>query len=223
MRGSVRVGFGFFLWMVGGSCCCRVLGFCCVCGGSLLAFPCFRSGLLALPLCGAALTFFAAAKKVSKESGLTPPALKRVPWLGGGSGTSGICVPAHSALVTKPSSAPTPHFVRRGWVCEENHGLRLRVYGSRRLRLGETPELGVLCVGEARNARQETSLARGAAGAGKWRGEKRNWRFSELPRGARSAAGRMTALSRTRSVREHRFQMHHCPLQARGAAYELAV
>jgi len=28
----------------------------------------------ALPLCGAALTFFAAAKKVSKESGLTPPA-----------------------------------------------------------------------------------------------------------------------------------------------------
>ena len=31
--------------------------------------------LHALPLCGAALTFFAAAKKVSKESGLTPPAL----------------------------------------------------------------------------------------------------------------------------------------------------
>ena len=44
-----------------------------------LAFPCFVSGLLALPLCGAALTFFAAAKKVSKESGLTPPAYKRVP------------------------------------------------------------------------------------------------------------------------------------------------
>ena len=31
-------------------------------------------GLLVLPLCGAALTFFAAAKKVSKESGPTPPA-----------------------------------------------------------------------------------------------------------------------------------------------------
>jgi len=30
-------------------------------------------GLPVLPLCGAALTFFAAAKKVSKESGLTPP------------------------------------------------------------------------------------------------------------------------------------------------------
>jgi hypothetical protein len=34
-----------------------------------LAFPCFRIGLFVLPLCGAALTFFAAAKKVSKESG----------------------------------------------------------------------------------------------------------------------------------------------------------
>jgi hypothetical protein len=40
-----------------------------------LAFPCCLSGLLASPLCGAALTFFAAAaKKVSKESGLQPPA-----------------------------------------------------------------------------------------------------------------------------------------------------
>jgi hypothetical protein len=29
---------------------------------------CFRVGLLALPLCGAAVTFFAAAKKVTKES-----------------------------------------------------------------------------------------------------------------------------------------------------------
>ncbi|WP_144403819.1 hypothetical protein, partial [Caballeronia zhejiangensis] len=28
----------------------------------------FRVGLLALPLCGAAVTFFAAAKKVTKES-----------------------------------------------------------------------------------------------------------------------------------------------------------
>src|ERR1700761_6512971 len=71
-----------------------------------LAFPCFVSGVLALPLCGAALTFFAAAKKVSKESGLTPPAPKRVPWLGGGSGTSGIGAPAHSAFVTRQSYFP---------------------------------------------------------------------------------------------------------------------
>ena len=35
--------------------------------------------------------------------------------------------------------------------------------------------------------------------------------------GARSVAGRMTALSRTRSVREHGFQMDHDPLQARGS------
>ncbi len=71
-----------------------------------LAFPCFHGGLLVLPLCGAALTFFAAAKKVSKESGLTPPALKWVPWLGGGSGTSGIGAPAHSAFVTRQSYFP---------------------------------------------------------------------------------------------------------------------
>ena len=36
---------------------------------------CFLSGLLALPLSGAGLTFFAAAKKVSKESSFQPPKL----------------------------------------------------------------------------------------------------------------------------------------------------
>src|SRR6516225_3769751 len=35
--------------------------------------------VLALPLCGAAVTFFAPAKKVTKESGLTPPILDRYP------------------------------------------------------------------------------------------------------------------------------------------------
>ncbi|NIF79020.1 hypothetical protein F3J20_16780 [Paraburkholderia sp. Cy-641] len=63
----------------------------------LLAFPCVRVGLLALPLCGAAPTFFAAAKKVGKESSFTPPALKRVPWPGGDRGASGVCLLAHSA------------------------------------------------------------------------------------------------------------------------------
>jgi hypothetical protein len=43
------------------------------------AFPWNLVGLLALPLCGAAPTFFAAAKKVGKESGFTPLVLKRVP------------------------------------------------------------------------------------------------------------------------------------------------
>jgi hypothetical protein len=62
----------------------------------------------------AALTFFAAAKKVSKESGLTPLALKRVPWLGGGSGASGISAPAHSTFVTKQSCFPPRCAGRRG-------------------------------------------------------------------------------------------------------------
>ena len=51
-------------------------GFAFGCLLTVLAFPCILSGLLALPLCGAALTFFAAAKKVSKESGLQPPACR---------------------------------------------------------------------------------------------------------------------------------------------------
>jgi hypothetical protein len=38
------------------------------CSVLLVGEACFRVGLHALPLCGAALTFFAAAKKVSKES-----------------------------------------------------------------------------------------------------------------------------------------------------------
>jgi hypothetical protein len=36
---------------------------------------CFGVGFLALPLSGAGLTFFAAAKKVSKESSFTTPIL----------------------------------------------------------------------------------------------------------------------------------------------------
>ncbi|SDH93685.1 hypothetical protein [Paraburkholderia phenazinium] len=59
--GSAGVGF-YFLFMVWFGV---FVGFIMV-----LAFPCFLIGLLASPLCGAALTFFAAAKKVSKESGL---------------------------------------------------------------------------------------------------------------------------------------------------------
>jgi hypothetical protein len=47
-----------------------------VCVRTALAFPCILIGLLASPLCGAAPTFFAAAKKVGKESGLTPLVLR---------------------------------------------------------------------------------------------------------------------------------------------------
>jgi hypothetical protein len=58
-RFGLHVGVGFFFASLAGLLLIRVF----------LAFPCFVSGLLVLPLCGAALTFFAAAKKVSKESG----------------------------------------------------------------------------------------------------------------------------------------------------------
>jgi hypothetical protein len=96
---------------------CALLGF--------LAFSCFLSGLLAFPLCGGAPTFLCLPQsKVGKRKRLKPPAHKRVPWLGGDSGASGIRALAHSAPVTKRSSAPTPHCVRRGWVCQGN--LRLR-------------------------------------------------------------------------------------------------
>jgi hypothetical protein len=43
------------------------------CLPGLLWVACFRVGLLALPLCGAAPTFFAAAKKVGKESSFPHP------------------------------------------------------------------------------------------------------------------------------------------------------
>jgi hypothetical protein len=43
------------------------------CGAFFFAGSRFVIGLLALPLCGAAVTFFAAAKKVTKESSLLGP------------------------------------------------------------------------------------------------------------------------------------------------------
>src|SRR6266566_1563847 len=69
-----------------------------------LAFPCFLFGLLAFPLCGGAPTFLCLPqRKVGKRKRLKPLALKRVSWLGGGSGASGIRALAHSALVTRQS------------------------------------------------------------------------------------------------------------------------
>ncbi|CAL8476778.1 protein of unknown function (plasmid) [Caballeronia sp. S22] len=49
-------------------CCRRVEGAFGFVAGSRV-----RVGLLALPLCGAAVTFFAAAKKVTKESSYPQP------------------------------------------------------------------------------------------------------------------------------------------------------
>jgi hypothetical protein len=48
---------------------CHAEGFFSVCWWH----PRFVIGLFALPLCGAAVTFFAAAKKVTKESSFQPP------------------------------------------------------------------------------------------------------------------------------------------------------
>ena len=73
-------------------------------GLGLLAFPCWLSGLLALPLCGAAPTSLCRPQReVGKRKRLTPPVLKWVPWLGGDCGASGIGALAHSALVTQQS------------------------------------------------------------------------------------------------------------------------
>ncbi len=96
----------------------RLIGFCAfvvllVCAFGLRAFGfvllvlafCFLCCLslnslwsICVALCGAALTFFAAAKKVSKESGLTPLAYKWSPLLGVGSGAPCIRALAHSHL-----------------------------------------------------------------------------------------------------------------------------
>jgi hypothetical protein len=84
------------------------------CFSAALAFPCFLVGLLASPLCGAALTFFAAAKKVSKESGLTPPARRCPPRKPSRSGPKTRPALAFPPFVTKHSFIPSTHCVRDG-------------------------------------------------------------------------------------------------------------
>src|SRR6478752_266409 len=68
----------------------------------------FVIGLLALPLCGAAVTFFAAAKKVTKESSSICPRSHAV-W---------PCLPADRGL---PKCRP--HKTNRAWLA---HGLSHR-------------------------------------------------------------------------------------------------
>ena len=67
---------------------------------------CFLVGLLALPLPGAGVTFFAAAKKVTKESSFSPPAVTR---------TLAILL-----LRERPSPKECPHRPNRAWIA---HGL----------------------------------------------------------------------------------------------------
>ncbi|CAH2937461.1 MAG: hypothetical protein CPSOU_6799, partial [uncultured Paraburkholderia sp.] len=193
--------------------------------------------------CGAALTFLACRKESRQRKRLTPPAHKWVPWLGGGSGASGIGVPAHSASVTRPSSFPprTPCSPEGAGQTPTTRGWR---GGGHRLRLGGGPKGNAGRVG-----RPHRRCARGGAVrlTKDWgyRPNEKEWRHrvgylpgpdglaseAETARattmvwgndrcGARSAARSMTALSLTRGARGHRFQMHHCPLQARGPTYE---
>ncbi|SIT42712.1 exported hypothetical protein [Paraburkholderia piptadeniae] len=82
-----------------------------------------RLAARALPLCGAALTFFAAAKKVSKESGLTPPVLDVYP--------RALNVPVFHAAVCWPmfvANAPAKRLTRFMHVW---HGQGYRTFQSR--------------------------------------------------------------------------------------------
>ena len=74
-----------------------------------------------------------------------------------------------------------------------------------------------------RNSRLVSAPRRGEAdGPHRAQAKSLVWRRT-LPASTQCEAGRMTALSRTPNGRGHRFQMHHCPLQARGPASKLAV
>ena len=94
----------------------------------LLGFygTCIRVGLFALPLSGAGLTFFAAAKKVSKESSFPPPMLasRRQPvmseWSNRGSVVSGVSLLLacrKGAHVAPRQGVDQQSFIRPGTAC----------------------------------------------------------------------------------------------------------
>ena len=152
--------------------------------------------------------------QVGKRKRLEAPA-KRVPQLAQGSGATGIRALAHSALVTKESSAPTPHYVRRGRVCRGNHGLRLRA-----VRAVGFASATRSCLHPGTPTSNELSVpgnhAHGYGGArtshSRWQGVgvKRSDRFYERLFGARSAAGSMTPLSQAHA--SARTQIPDAPL-----------
>jgi hypothetical protein len=87
---------------------------------------CFVFGLLALPLSGAGLTFFAAAKKVSKESSFPPRmlAMRRQPvlseWSNRGSVVSGVSpllACRQGARVAPLYEVDQQSFIRLGTSC----------------------------------------------------------------------------------------------------------
>src|SRR4029077_9086091 len=88
--------------------------------------PCFVFGLLALPLSGAGLTFFAAAKKVSKESSFPPRMLasRRQPvvseWSNRGSvvsGVSSLLACRRGAHVAPRQGVDQQSYIRPGTSC----------------------------------------------------------------------------------------------------------
>ena len=97
LRGEGWFWFWFWFWFV-------CLGF--------RWRPLCVSGLPLLPLCGAALTFFAAAKKVSKESGLTPPVLISTHGLS----TSPQFLRQPASQRPLPTSYPSPHPAKRFYI-----------------------------------------------------------------------------------------------------------
>jgi hypothetical protein len=72
VHAAVRAVFRFWLD-------CRIAGLRVVAVGFFFAGSRFHIGLLALPLCGAAVTFFAAAKKVTKETAFPTLSTSRRP------------------------------------------------------------------------------------------------------------------------------------------------
>ena len=82
------------------------------------------------PVRGAPTFLCRPQRKVGKRKRLKPPTSKWVSWLGGAGGPINGSHRGPYAFVTQPSSAPTPHCVRRGRVCQGNRGLRLRAVGA---------------------------------------------------------------------------------------------
>ena len=114
----MALGFSWFVCLRGAYCLCA-------CGVGLSLF-CYWS-ISVPPVRGGTYFSLPAAKKSRQKKAAQTANSKWEPWPARGSGSveSG---PSHlQALVTKASSAPTPHYVRRGWVCQGNHGPRSRV------------------------------------------------------------------------------------------------
>jgi len=119
------------------------------------------------------------------------------------------CVLAGRVRLHRPLAFPRGggHRLRLGDVLTELRCL-VRGFGARRRSAGPFGERGERRLADKRSGNQRKETEGG---------------FKNDRCGARSVAGRMTALSRARSVRGHGCQTHHCALRTGGATYKLAV